>query len=335
MTKYVVGVDIGATWIRIALASADGRIMRKTVQLTPREGDKHTIANLILEIIKKEYKEYIGSIESIGIGVAGPLDLAKGRVIGAPNVPIRTFELGLPLIETLKRPIIIANDCVAAVWGEKLFGLGRGKSNIVYITLSTGIGGGVIVNDLLLLGKMGNAHEIGHMIVDVKGRMICGCGGRGHWEAYASGANIPKFTSKLLEEWTLTEEEKKSTIFQLYRENKLTSEQIYKEAEKGDPLALKIVDEINKYNIAGFENVINIFDPEIITLGGAIALKNKRELVLNPIIKGIEESKGVVTLKPVIEITPFGDDIVLLGAIALALNAPKNLLSMLKYLEDL
>ncbi|MEM4848160.1 MAG: ROK family protein, partial [Ignisphaera sp.] len=273
MAKYVVGVDIGATWIRVALASADGNIVQKIITSTPREGDKYTIANLILEIIKKEFKEYVNSIESIGIGAAGPLDLAKGMVIGAPNVPIRTFELGSPLVEALRKPVIIANDCVVAVWGEKLFGLGRGKSNIVYITLSTGIGGGIVVNDILLLGKMGNAHEIGHMIVDVKGRMKCGCGGRGHWEAYASGANIPKFVSKLLEEWTLTEEEKKSTVFKLYLENKLTSEHVYKEAEKGDPLALKIVDEINKYNVAGFENVINIYDPEIIAVGGAIALR--------------------------------------------------------------
>jgi glucokinase len=333
--EYFVGVDVGGTWIRIALTTASGSMLRKVVFPTPREGDKYTIAMVIADTIKKEFKEYLENIKVVGIGTAGPLDLAKGSVIGAPNIPIRTFELGRPLVDEMRKPVIIANDCVAAVWGEKLFGLGKGKSNIVYITLSTGIGGGVIVNDLLLLGKMGNAHEIGHMVVDVNGKMICGCGGKGHWEAYASGANIPKFVNKLLEEWHLSEDEKRSSIYKLYEEKMLTAEAVYKEAEKGDRLALKIVNEINKYNIAGFENVINVYDPEVITVGGAIALRNKRELALDPIIKGISVSKGVVTQVPVIELTPLGEDIVLMGAIALALNPPRNLVSMLKYLETL
>jgi len=333
--KYFVGVDIGGTWIRLALASASGSISKKVIFPTPREGDRYTIAMLIANTVKKEFKEYLENIKAIGVGTAGPLDLAEGVVIGAPNIPIRVFELGKPLVDELKKPVIVANDCVTAVWGEKFFGLGKGRSNVVYITLSTGIGGGVIVNDLLLLGKMGNAHEIGHMVVDISGKMDCGCGGKGHWEAYASGANIPKFVYKILEEWSLTEIEKNSLIYKQYLNRMLTAETIYREAEKGDKLALKIVDEINKYNIAGFENVINVYDPEIITVGGAIALKNKRELVLDPIIRGVNESKGVVTQKPIIELTPLGEDIVLLGAIALALSPPKNLVSMLKYLEVL
>jgi glucokinase len=333
--EYFVGVDIGGTWIRLALASASGSISKKVIFPTPREGDRYTIAMLIANTVKKEFKEYLENIKAIGVGTAGPLDLAEGVVIGAPNIPIRVFELGKPLVDELKKPVIVANDCVTAVWGEKFFGLGKGRSNVVYITLSTGIGGGVIVNDLLLLGKMGNAHEIGHMVVDISGKMDCGCGGKGHWEAYASGANIPKFVYKILEEWSLTEIEKNSLIYKQYLNRMLTAETIYREAEKGDKLALKIVDEINKYNIAGFENVINVYDPEIITVGGAIALKNKRELVLDPIIRGVNESKGVVTQKPIIELTPLGEDIVLLGAIALALSPPKNLVSMLKYLEVL
>lgn len=334
MGRYVVGVDIGGTWIRVAIASLDGSILQKHVIPTPREGDRYSIANLIQSVIETRFREYIESISAIGIGTAGPLDLAKGAVIGAPNIPIHTFELGKPLVESLRKTVIVANDCVAAVWGERLFGLGRGRSNIVYITLSTGIGGGVIVNDMLLLGKMGNAHEVGHMIVDVSGKMICGCGGRGHWEAYASGANIPRFASRLIEEWSLDEKERSSPIYRAYLDRSLTSELIYREAEKGDRLALRIIEEVNRYNIAGLENVINVYDPEIVTLGGAIALKNRRDLVLEPIRRGIESSKGVLTALPLIELTPLGEDIVLLGAIALAVNPPPNLVSMLRYLQS-
>lgn len=333
--EYVIGIDIGGTWIRIALAMKTGVIVQKHVLATPREGDRYTIANLLFDVISAGFKAYIGKVTAIGIGTAGPLDLANGLVIGAPNIPIRTFELGKPLLELFKKPIIVANDCVAAVWGEKHFGLGRNKNNVVYITLSTGIGGGVVIDGSLLLGKMGNAHEIGHMVIDVNGKMVCGCGGRGHWEAYAGGANIPKLAVKLIEELHISEEEKRSRIYESYLNRSLTSEQIYKEAEKGDMLALKIVNEINRYNIAGFENVINVYDPELITVGGSIALKNKRELVLEPIRKGIDISRGVVTVKPLIELTPLGEDIVLIGAIALAVNTPANLRSRLKYLNSL
>lgn len=333
--EYFVGVDIGGTWVRIVLTTNDGHIIKKYVIPTPKEGDSYTIANEIIEIIENKFSDCVHSIKAIGVGTAGPLDIAKGMVIGAPNIPIHTFEIGRPLIEAMRKPTIVANDCVAAVWGEKIFGLGRGSSNVVYITLSTGIGGGIIVNDMLLLGKMGNAHEVGHMVIDVEGKMMCGCGGRGHWEAYAGGANIPKFASKVINESILDDQEKSSPIYTAFLEEKITSELIYREAGKGDKLALRIVNEINKYNVAGFENVINAYDPEIITLGGSIALKNKPELVLEPIRRGVENSRGIVTSRPKIELTPLGEDIVLIGAIALAVNPPKNLISMLKYLEDL
>jgi glucokinase len=332
--EYYIGVDVGATWIRIAIAMRNGSIIEKIVKRTPREGDRYTIANLIIEIIKTSLSNYLENVKAIGIGTAGPMDLATGVVTNAPNIPIRTFELARPIQEALAKPVIMANDCVTAVWGEKVFGLGKGYENVVYITISTGIGGGMIVNNLLLLGKMGNAHEIGHIVVDVSGKMRCGCGGYGHWEAYASGANIPKFASLLLREWSLSDEEKESRIYKAYKESLLSSELIYSAAKEGDRLALRIIDEVNKYNLAGFENIVNLYDPEVITVGGSVALKNK-ELVIDRIREGLKGSLGVVTPLPKIEPTAFEDDIVLIGAIALAVHPPQNLVKALKYLQAL
>jgi glucokinase len=332
--EYYIGVDVGATWIRIAIAMRNGSIIEKIVKRTPREGDRYTIANLIIEIIKTSLSNYLENVKAIGIGTAGPMDLATGVVTNAPNIPIRTFELARPIQEALAKPVIMANDCVTAVWGEKVFGLGKGYENVVYITISTGIGGGMIVNNLLLLGKMGNAHEIGHIVVDVSGKMRCGCGGYGHWEAYASGANIPKFASLLLREWSLSDEEKESRIYKAYKESLLSSELIYSAAKEGDRLALRIIDEVNKYNLAGFENIVNLYDPEVITVGGSVALKNK-ELVIDRIREGLKRSLGVVTPLPKIEPTAFEDDIVLIGAIALAVHPPQNLVKALKYLQAL
>ncbi len=328
----VVGVDIGATWTRIALADLSGTILDKYIFRTPKEGDKYTIANTITTNIIQRYKEYTVDIKAIGIGTAGPIELSTGMVINSPNIPIRTFELARPIQDTLKKPVIMVNDCVAAVWGEKILGLGKDYSNIVYITISSGIGGGMIVNDTLLLGKMGNAHEIGHTIVDVSGKMRCGCGGYGHWEAYASGVNIPRFARVLLNEISIDADEKESPIYRAFMEETLSTELIYSEATKGDKLALKIVNEINKYNIAGFENTINLYDPELISVGGAVILRNK-DIVFKRIVDGIANSKGVVTSLPKIVITPFGDDIVLIGAVALALTPPQNLIKMLKYIQ--
>lgn len=334
MKEYYIGVDVGATWIRIAIAMRNGSIIEKIVKRTPREGDRYTIANLIIEIIKTSLSNYLENVKAIGIGTAGPMDLATGVVTNAPNIPIRTFELARPIQEALAKPVIMANDCVTAVWGEKVFGLGKGYENVVYITISTGIGGGMIVNNLLLLGKMGNAHEIGHIVVDVSGKMRCGCGGYGHWEAYASGANIPKFASLLLREWSLSDEERESRIYKAYKESLLSSELIYSAAKEGDRLALRIIDEVNKYNLAGFENIVNLYDPEVITVGGSVALKNK-ELVIDRIREGLKRSLGVVTPLPKIEPTAFEDDIVLVGAIALAVHPPQNLVKALKYLQAL
>ncbi|MDK6028021.1 ROK family protein [Ignisphaera sp. 4213-co] len=332
MVLHYIGIDVGATWIRIALATEAGEIIKKVVLRTPREGDRYTIANAISNKIENEFGNVLRDVKAIGIGSAGPMDLATGIVINAPNIPIHTFELAKPLQEKFRKPVIMANDCIAGVWGEKVLGLGKEHENIVYVTISTGIGGGMIVNNTLLLGKMGNAHEIGHIVIDVSGKMKCGCGGYGHWEAYASGANIPRFASKLIEEWNLNEQEKESPIYKAYKDDALSSELIYAKAKEGDKLSLRIVDEINKYNIAGFINIINLYDPELIVVGGSVALKNK-ELVIDRIRDGVHKSTGVVTSIPKILPTKFEDDVVLMGAIALAMKPPENLVKMLKYLQ--
>lgn len=332
MGVYYLGIDVGGTWTRIALASQDGEIAKKIVMRTPQEGDRYTIANAISDRIEESFRDILMEVRAIGIGSAGPMDLATGVVLNAPNISIHTFELARPLQDRLKKPVIMANDCIAGVWGEKMLGVGKGYENIVYVTISTGIGGGMIVNDTLLLGKMGNAHEIGHIVVDVSGKMKCGCGGYGHWEAYASGANIPKFASKLIEEWVLSSEERESQIFKAYKDGSLTSELIYTKAREGDKLALRIVEEVNKYNVAGFINIINLYDPEIIIVGGSVALKN-RDLVIDKIVYGVRKSSGIVSAHPVITPTKFGDDVVLMGAIALAMKPPANLIKMLKYLS--
>lgn len=330
--KLLIGIDIGATWIRIALSKPSGEIISRTSFKTPRSGGRRTVAEAIIDEVRRSLSEHLPNVEAIGVGTIGPLDLSSGVVFNAANLPIKTFDVAQPLMEELGRPVIMANDCAAAVWGEYIFGAGKNVENLIYVTISTGIGGGIIVDGSLLVGKSGNAHEIGHIVVDASGKMTCGCGGRGHWEAYSSGANIPRLASRLIEEWPLSSLEKMSKIYEAYASNSLSPELIYAEAKNNDPLALKILSEVNKYNAAGFESIINTYDPELITIGGSIALNNP-ELVVKPIVSYLKSTKGLLTQPPDIRLTELRGDAVIIGAIALAAMPPQCLLKKLKYLS--
>lgn len=332
--RLFIGIDIGATWTRIALADASGSILKKVAFRTPRTGEEDAIPRAIIETIRSEFGQHLENVERIGVGSIGPLDLSKGAVTGAPNVPTRRFEIARPIMEELKKPVYVANDCVAAIWGERMFGAARDVENAVYITLSTGIGGGIILNGTLLLGKRGNGHEIGHIVVDSQRIMRCNCGGYGHWEAYCGGASIPRYAAYLLERMDISAEEReRSRVYKAFTENALSTELIYSAAKEGDPIAIKIVSEINKFNIAGFESVVNIYDPEIIIVGGSIALNNP-ELVVEPIKSVIESGRGLLTDPPRILLTPLGGDACLLGAIAIAISPPNELVKLLKYLSS-
>ena len=317
--KYTIGVDIGATNIRVGLATENGNIINKITERTKRTEDGWVITKQIINLIDRVTKG-IKSEEVVGIGIGsiGPLDLEKGEIIKPSNLPVDKVPLVRPLSERFNKKVRLLNDCTTAVVGEKVYGAGRGLKNLVYITISTGIGGGVYVDDHLLIGKDGNAAEIGHFTIDMDGRLKCGCGSRGHWEAYASGTGIPKYV-KYLYENELVNGFKKSLIWKKINGDlsKLTAKIVYDSAKEGDEVALKIVDKIGMINAIGVANVINAYDPSLITLGGSVVLNNE-ELVLNPIKKYV--SNYTINRVPDIIVTPLKDEIVLYGAIALAFN---------------
>ena len=318
--NYVLAVDLGATYVRVAIASCDGKIVSKAKERVVREGREDAIAKQIIKMYENLI-EKIGkvTINKIAIGSIGPLDMRKGIIINPPNLPFEKIVLKDPLKEYFKANVLILNDAVSAAWGEKHFGLGRNVENLAYVTLSTGIGVGVIVNGKLLLGKDGNAHEMGHAVVNYDSPFKCGCGRIGHWEAYASGRNIPRF-AKYLAQTRFKELLNKSILKSKIVNNTLETRDVFEAAKKNDSLALKIIDELGKVNASGFANVINAYDPELITVGGAITLSNPKELVIDPMLKYLD--MFVVNRVPKIEITKLGDDIVLYGAIAVAINPP-------------
>ncbi|NHV99256.1 MAG: ROK family protein [Thaumarchaeota archaeon] len=317
--SIVLGVDLGASKVRVALSDLNGKILlKKSERTTGTTGID--IVNQIVEMSRNTLSS-LGltdeSLKAVGVGSIGPLDLKKGLIVNPPNLRVGV----IPIVEGIEKhfnvPVRLLNDCVAAVLGEKRFGAGRNLENIVYVTISTGIGGGAIVDGHLLLGKDGNAHEVGHIVVDKDGLIECGCGKRGHWEAYCSGSGMVKYAGLLLKEWGV--DPNKSSLKKYFQEDfsKATSKILFDAAKEGDALALRIIEKTGLLNAIGFANIINAYDPELITVGGSVALFNS-ELILDPVKKNV--SKYAMNRLPEITITPLGEDVVLYGALAAALE---------------
>ncbi len=311
-----VAIDIGATWTRIALFDAGGKIIRRVKIKTLRVGTKEEFLGRIINAVDSLLKESeIKGMEAIGIGSIGPIDMRRGLILRSPNIDIANIPIILGLKRKYGVPVYMVNDCTAAVIAEKEYGQGKRYDNVVYITISSGIGGGAIVDGKVLFGKDGNAVEIGHFVVDMEGRLRCGCGGLGHWEAYTSGRNVHKYVELLLHEKYAGMSEG-SPLLMLDEE--ITYEVLVSYAERDDVLARDLLMDIARTNAIGFANVVNAFDPDIIVVGGSVALKNPPELIMEPIRKHIVNF--TINRIPRIVTTGLGDDVVLYGAFHIAKN---------------
>jgi glucokinase len=312
--RYYAAVDLGATNVRVSYGNAEG-LREKITERTDRESGPEGVADQILQMLELLDVRF----QAIGVGSIGPIFLETGTVINTPNLPFDRVPVVEPLREAYKVPVGMLNDCSAAVVGEQIFGAGKGLKNLAYVTLSTGLGGGAIVDGNLLVGKDGNAVEVGHLTIDPNSSLMCGCGCKGHWEAYCSGSHIPDYARLLIEELELDDSQLLS-ISGGDREN-ITTEGLYKSASTGDTAAQEIVRRIGEVNAIGIADMVNVFDPELVTIGGSIALNNP-ELTLAPIIENIDNH--LINRRPEIMITPLGADAVLHGALVLAIRTARK-----------
>ncbi len=298
--KYAIGIDRGGTTTRIVIGDKNGFLTKPKIVPTSEK------VETLIELIKKEIKKAKikpKEIKAIGIGTAGIVDLEKKELMVSANAPAISFK---PIEEELKIPVKIENDCNTAVMGEKLYGEGKNIKNLIHITIGTGIGAGIYYQGRLLKSsKKGRAGEVGFLIIDCEGRCET-FGKKGVWEAYCSGKNIPNFVRMLLKE------EKRKT--QLKEIRNLKAKDLFRLAKKGDKVAREYVDKIARLNAMGFGSIINVFNPQLITVGGSVVLKNPELLEL--IKKYIGEY--IVNPMPEIKITKLGSEIGLYGALALA-----------------
>jgi len=272
----VIGVDIGATHIRSGRISPTGKtdlLKKENLRQTCRTPDDVT-RSVILAARDLLREDGAQQAAAIGIAAAGPLDLSSGAIVQSPNMPFERIEISGPLRETFDLPVYLLNDCAAGALAEVVFGPLKGTDELVYITMSSGIGAGVIAGGRLIAGSNGNAAEVGHMCVDSTYALPCGCGGNGHWEAYASGTAIPAFFRRWREmhlPGRIRHEHPSSApeVFKAIREHKDFS---------GFTEALAAV------NGRGLSNVIAAYEPEHIVFDGPL-IREHADLLLGPMIE--------------------------------------------------
>lgn len=308
--KYVVGLDLGGTKIYTALVDLNGTIIKeKVVETLAFEGEEAVINRMmdtIDYVIEGTDKELI---KAIGIGAPGALDLKEGIVIESPNLPFENFELVGKIRARYDLPTYLDNDANVATLGEFMFGAGKGTENMVFITASTGIGGGAVINGKLFRGTTGNALEVGHTIVANEGPR-CGCGNIGCAEALGSGTAI----GKRAKEAVATNVE---TSLKNY-EN-VTSKEVFKEAANGDRVAKNILETSLNYLGIAVANTITNFDPEKVVIGGGVI--NGGSIVLDTIRRVVGE-RALKTFADscTVEKAVLGGKAGVLGAAALAIT---------------
>ncbi len=308
-------VDVGATNLRVAIGESGSRILGKLSEPTGKIGKSNAIPAQIIEMASKLMQK-IGiskrDLVSVAIGSVGPIDATKGTIVSTANLPYTDVPLREDLTRHFDVPVRLLGDCVAALLGEQKFGAAKNVGNVVYVTFSTGIGAGAMVDGHLLEGRKGNATLMGHMIVSLQSDMICGCGQRGHWEAYSSARNIPNYAKSILRSL----EDSDSALMKIYRKDptKITSRLVFDAAKSNDSVAKIIVNRIGEVNSKALANLLVAYDPELLVLGGALTMAHPK-FIIGPIRRMLAKYCIFQTLPRVIK-TMLGDDAVLYGALA-------------------
>lgn len=295
-------MDIGATNTRIGLITKSGEI-RSFASFPTDVKDKDSIILSAIECLKKLCSSsHIDIPSRVGVSVASPVNIHKGTIENPPNIPFEKIPVADILYHELKCKVSLLNDCSAAVYAESNVGTGKDFDPVIYITISTGIGSGIYTNGQILLGRDGNAGEIGHFFVDSSYLLPCNCGGCGHFEAYASGNMIPYF----FYEWC----RRKSIDLK----ETLSADEILNSALEGEPVFSSFLDFLVTIYARAFSSVIVAYDPEILILDGPV-IREHSDII--PMIK--EKIDGYLPL-PEIKLSMLDGKASLIGAGLAVLN---------------
>lgn len=272
-SKYIVGVDLGGTNIVAGALPEDGsEVVALRSEPTRANQGAEAVIDRIVRMIDTVIAETIAQtgitrkdVVGIGVGAPGPLDRERGVVVTTPNLGWTNFPLRDVIAERTGLPVRIDNDANCATLGEWWLGAARGATNVVGMTIGTGIGGGIILNGRLYHGSSDVAGEIGHTTIDVTGRR-CKCGNYGCLEAYASGPSIAERAREALAG------DDGSLLLKLVNGDaeKITAATVYEAAKRGDDVAIEVVRETARLLGAGVANLLNIFNPDVVVIAGGV-----------------------------------------------------------------
>ena len=275
MAVNAIGIDVGGTKVLGGVVTGTGEILATARRDTPREGGRaltDAIANVATELIQQY------PVDSIGVSAAGFISSDRQTMLATPNISNwNGVNLVTELTEILHKKIVLENDANAAAWGEFKFGAGRGRSDLMMLTLGTGVGGGLILGSSVFRGAFGIGAELGHIRIVPEGQ-LCGCGIRGCLEQYASGSALLRHAREAIDASPLLARnllERGDGTIEGLRGNHITEA-----ARDGDPVAIAAFNTMATYLGAGIASLCAVIDPSCVVLGGGVI--DAGELFLGP-----------------------------------------------------
>ncbi|AYD39222.1 ROK family protein [Clostridium fermenticellae] len=311
INSYVVGVDLGGTRIRGAIADNKGNILSKyKMDTNSQKGSDEVFKNikLVIDNVIQNSNSKIIDIESISIAAPGPIDINKGVILNTPNLPFENFNIVKKIQDAYGIRTYLENDANAAAIGEFMFGSGKGSKNMIYITISTGVGGGAVLDGKLYHGSSYNALEIGHMTIIPDGPK-CNCGNYGCLESLSSGTAIRDQALKFIRDGKDTS---------LLKYDIITSAEVFKEAENGDKISKDILDRSLNFLGIGVANLVTMFNPDVVVIGGGVSRGGK---IVFDKIRNVVNKRCFLPMSKTCKIVKagLGDDSGLIGTVAIAM----------------
>ncbi|HUT62313.1 MAG TPA: ROK family protein [Phycisphaerae bacterium] len=316
MAKFCIGIDLGGTFIKVALLDEQRRPTPTREFETPiHEGPDAVVAAIVASARRmvKEHGLAKGDLLGVGIGSPGPIDISEGVIITLPNIPGMD---NVPLRELVSKglglPAVLENDANAAAYGEFIRGAGVGTANMVLLTLGTGVGSGIVVDGKILHGAHDMGGEWGHVVVQPGGEP-CACGQAGCLERYSSATYLAQYATRLIRE-----EGRDSSLSKLLDQGKtLNAKDIVDAAKAGDELAAEVWDRATYHLAVACVNISRIFDPDCVVLGGGMARAGDELLV--PVRRYFRQLHWALTpVRMEIHLASLGPDAGVIGAAGVA-----------------
>ncbi len=302
----MLGIDIGGTKVAVGSVTKDGTVQGEIMEFPRPEAPREKFVEALLEQLREARSRIEDDILGVGVGCAGTIDWHERRVVESPNLPLEDEPLGERIAKALRLPVVLDNDANTATLAEVRVGAAKGKSHVVMLTLGTGVGGGIVLEGRLYRGATGSAGELGHTIV--KGdHDVCLCGRRGCLEQYASGSALERYARQIVDHGRLTNaaaaeaageaqdsapspadapEDYAKRLRELAAADRLNGKHVGELALEGDLAARDAVAEVAYWLGAGLANLANIFNPDMIVIGGG--LSSLGDLLLEPARKLME-----------------------------------------------